>query len=180
MEGLGCGADFMKKESRKRIIFYSVAAVTAAGLTAMILPAASRPSNCGGNSYALNACQNYSLTARMAAEENHSQFETINLSTEDKVYLARLAKSGWIGGADFFIKTNFTCTNGVQEIVIVCEKQFDNVPQPTISNFYQHNPAYAAGYSDGTKGLISPEQFRSLNFIGFIRLSSLDTNEQTR
>jgi hypothetical protein len=89
--------------------------------------------------------------------------------------LSALAKDGWgMSGADFLVRSSFVLGNSSNRgIVIVCERQFGNVPQPTIWNLYHQNPAHAVGYSDGTAGLISPEQFSNLNLASFVSLSNL-------
>jgi hypothetical protein len=61
--------------------------------------------------------------------------------------------------------------------VIVCGKEFDNVPA-SFWTFHRKNPAGAVGYSDGTTGLISPAQFTNLNLNGFVFISSLATNSE--
>ncbi len=78
---------------------------------------------------------------------------------------------------DFLIRTNFlwsAATN--REIVIVCQRRYDNVPTPAPWNLFHNTPAHAVGYSDGTTGLISPEEFDSLFIYGFTSLWSLATN----
>ena len=94
--------------------------------------------------------------------------------TDQRLAIARLGPFPWL------LKTNFVWqnTNSKREIVIVCEKGFDNVPKPTIWNLYRKNRAHAVGYSDGTTGLISPEQFTNLSLIGFVSLSQLATNAE--
>lgn len=82
---------------------------------------------------------------------------------------------------DFSIRTNFVwgSTPG-PKIVIVSGRVYDNVPTPALWNLYWRHPAHAVGYSDGTTGLISPEQFDSLNQFGFASLWSLATNSNFR
>src|SRR5262245_12255001 len=58
-------------------------------------------------------------------------------------------------------------------IVAVCDTDFDNVPQPTLWNAYKRTPAHAVAYADGTRGLISPKQFRKLDLSGFIPAKEL-------
>jgi hypothetical protein len=144
-------------------------------LAAMILPVLKQASNCGGNSYALNVCRTFAVTTEITAMDNQSKFEIGKIGKNEGETLASLAKSSWgMNGADFLVRTNFVLgSSSNREIVIVCQRQFGNVPQPTLRNFYRQNPAHAVGYSDGTTGLISPEQFRNLNLADLASLSNL-------
>jgi hypothetical protein len=76
-------------------------------------------------------------------------------------------------------KTNFVWQSDKEkkEIVIVCGKEFDNVPRSPWT-FFLKNRAHAVGYSDGTTGLISPTEYTNLNFSGFVSASSLATNSE--
>jgi hypothetical protein len=149
----------------------------AAAAVAVILPILTAQTNCGGNSAALSACYHFALAAEIVSEETDSQFD---VSKIDKQVLSELARENWgMTGSDFIVKTNFAFENKTNhEIVILCRKQFENVPQQTIWNFYHKNPAYAAGYSDGTVGLISPTEFTNLNLNGFVSVASLATNSE--
>ena len=182
MEGLGCGVDciaIFKQilfSVRKKIVIWIVVVFLAGLLLAMVLPALTPASNCGGNSYALTTCKLFLLTARTHTGENHLQFEVTQLGQTERSDLAKLAQSHWVSGADFLMKTNFNCKDAKRDLVVICEKPFGNVPQPAIWNFYRRNPAHAVGYSDGSVGLISLAEFKALDLAGFIHLSSLGTN----
>jgi hypothetical protein len=110
----------------------------------------------------------------MAVEDG--KFDVSEFGEAEKSEVAKLAKNHWIGGKDFLVRPNFASTNTSRTVVIVCEKSFDNVPQPTLWNFYRKNPAHAIGYSDGSTGLISPAEFAALDLTGFVSLSNLATN----
>jgi hypothetical protein len=43
------------------------------------------------------------------------------------------------------------------------------VPQPCLWNLFRQNPAHAVGYSDGSAGLISPEEYAALDLSRFIK-----------
>jgi len=149
-------------------------------IAALALPILNTRTNCGGNSYALSACDSFVVAAEITAQGNHSQFEIGKIGKIEGQSLSTLAGNHWgMNGADFFIRTNFISgSNSNREIVVICQRQFGNVPQPTIRNFYRQNPAHAVGYSDGAIGLISPEQFTNLNLNGFVSLSDLATNSK--
>ena len=151
--------------------------LAAAAAAVVILTVLTPQTNCGGNSAALSACHNYALAAQIASAENHSQFDTGKI---DKQALSELARENWgMTRSDFVVKTNSVLRNRAKpEIVILCTKQFENVPQPTIWNFYHKNPAHAVGYSDGKTGLISPTEFTNLNLNGFVSVASRTTNSQ--
>jgi len=121
-------------------------------------------------------CQQYSLLTHLASTDGKVYFRFAELDEIDRTGVARLAKSHWVSGADFFVRTNLAIPSNGRAVVIICEKPFDNVPQPTIWNFYRKNPAHAAGYSDGSKGLISPAEFALLDLAEFVLLSSVPTN----
>jgi hypothetical protein len=152
------------------------------GIALVILAAFALPriiavsTNCGGNTYALNVCRECLAAAELSTADQHAQFDISKLRSIDKTNLANLGRRHRADGADFLIRTNFVWDDPKREIVVVCERLFDNVPQPTIWNLYHRSPAHAVGYSDGTVSLISTQQFTALNLSGFIPLSRLPTN----
>lgn len=143
----------------------------------MVLPGLTLGTNCGQNSYALSACRYYVLSANLAADENNGLFEIGKVDTN---CIPMLFRDIWgVSGKDFLVRTNFLSGSATKhQAVIVCTRQFDNVPQPVIWNLYHKNPAHAVGYSDGTAGLILPVEFSNLNLSGFISVASLATNSE--
>jgi hypothetical protein len=129
-----------------------------------------------GITYAWLTCKCFSTIAVHSAQENHSVFDVSELDPYAKSDLLTLAQS-WHNGADFFIKTHFAIHAPTRELVIVSNWKLDTT-KPSIWNFFSKNPAYAAGYSDGTIGLISPTEFSNLNLDGFVSVVSLITNSQ--
>jgi hypothetical protein len=127
-----------------------------------------------GNKYAMFMCRT-EIRIWKNEETNGVRFDFNKLSDENKWHAIALVDYQ----SDFWIKTDFDWENASnREIVIVCKKEFDNVPEPALWNFFRRNPAHAAGYSDGTADLISPEQFTNLNLSGFVSLQSLATNSE--
>ena len=116
------------------------------------------------------------LKALRNAEPNSSNFDFFKLSDDDK--RDTIIRGG---NSDFWIKTNFTweASESNRQIVLVCGREFDNVPKPGFWNYFWRNPAHAVGYSDGKTGLVSPEQFVKLISAGFVSMSNLATNDQT-
>ena len=142
-------------------------------LAGLFLPATSGKPK--GNRYGLIACRIFLRDAKNLTAKN-ADLDFGKLSEKDKYKLTH-----WARDFDFLAKTNFVWgTNANKEVVIVCSRSFDNVPQPSLFNFYRRNRAHAVGYSDGTTALISPQQFTNLNLNGFISLSSLATNSGLR
>jgi hypothetical protein len=142
-------------------------------LFAIIAPHLASTGKLQGNERALKDCE-LEMEIWKSAETNNSSFDFSKLSYEDT---RRVLMIGW--QLDAQAKTNFLWqTNKTKrEIVIVCGKEFDNVPA-SFWTFYLNYPAHAVGYSDGSAGLISPEQFTNLNLTGFVSLSNLATNSE--
>ena len=126
-----------------------------------------------GNKFAMFVCGR-DIDIWQSVKSNRDNFDFYKLANEDK---RRVIVMGY--KPIFLIKTNFVWGSiSNREIVIVCKSEFDNVPEPAFWNFYHRNPAHAVGYSDGTTGLISPEQFTNLNLSGFVSLQDLATNSE--
>lgn len=76
---------------------------------------------------------------------------------------------------NFWVKINLTLHASNREPVIVCKQQF-YFRRPANSFGCKYGwlkPAFAVGYSDETTGLVSQEDFNSLDLSGFVPLSSL-------
>ncbi|HEY1490460.1 MAG TPA: hypothetical protein VGF90_05415 [Verrucomicrobiae bacterium] len=124
-----------------------------------------------GNGAMLAMC-GWELSAWKGYQANRPCFDFHQLSADQK---RRVIIYGL--NYDLMIRTNFlwsTATN--REIVILSQRQFDNVPTPAPWNLFRRNPAHVVGYSEGTTGLISPAEFDSLFIYGFASLWSLATN----
>jgi hypothetical protein len=117
----------------------------------------------------------WEMTAWKAYEANRPGFNFHKLSDDEKRRVIMYGLNG-----DFLIRTNFVwgeATN--REMVILCTRLFDNVPTPAPWNLFHRNPAHAAGYSDGTTGLVSPEAYNNLVLDDFSSLWSLATNSNS-
>jgi hypothetical protein len=127
-----------------------------------------------GNRLAILECRNYLFVASRV-KTNSPSFSFSDFPDDEKYNYEIRLKAYY----DFLAKTNFVWGNSSnREIVIVSQKQFDNVHKPGFWNAFRPNPAYAVGYSDGTAGIISPEDFTNLNLNGFVLLSNLATNSE--
>jgi hypothetical protein len=159
------------RELFKIVAVFFIAAVV---FYRFVLPALVPTQNLTGNQSALAMCE-WEMTAWRSYEANRPTFDFYRLSDDQK---RRIIMFGL--NQDFLIKTNFVWGNAAnREIVIVCEREFDNVPTPAPWNLFHRNPAHAVGYSDGTRGLISPEQFDNLFLYGLVPLWSLATNSDS-
>jgi hypothetical protein len=124
-----------------------------------------------GNRMTLIECHEY-LNTVSSTKSNSTNFDFSKLTDDDKGRAIGMARI-----FDFWIKTNFVWRTGSnREIIIVCPEQFDNIPKPGFWNAFWRNPAHAVGYSDGSAGLISPEQFTNLNLSGFVSATNLAAN----
>ncbi len=86
----------------------------------------------------------------------------------------------WSFALHILLKTNFVwATDTNRQIITVCEREYDNVPKPTLWNFHHKNPAHAVGYSDGTTGLISPMEYTNLN-LSMFSTAIQDTNSELK
>ena len=148
-------------------------------LTFSFLPMLARTSNCGGNSAALSRCGSYSLTVAWKMEESSGDFKTGDLTDEERKEVLRLADNHWNPGSHLLLKRIVREKGDPKQIVVVCDKAYNNVPQPTVWNLYSKNPAHAVGYADRTTGLITPKQFRELDFKEFMDAHELVVSPST-
>jgi hypothetical protein len=172
VEGLGCGVDDVMK-SLKKILFIIGTAVLIAALFLLYYLAreASKFGSAVGNRKAILQCADY-LADAGKMKTNGAVFQSSKISEQELNRIINFA-----GNLDLLVKTNFVWgTISNREIVVVCPKEFDNVPRPQLLNLYHKNPAHVVGYSDGMVGLISPSEFTNLNLNGFVSEASLVTN----
>ena len=145
-------------------------------ICAALLPGLAPPSNCGGNSHALTACKQILIYDRLARNTNGIGFDLAQFDAVDQTNLFLTVASRWTSDAGYWLRTNGFSNTAARQIVVVCDRAYDNVPQPAVWNLYRGNPAHAVGYSDGTTGLITPAEFSGLDRRGFMSLTALATN----
>jgi hypothetical protein len=162
-----------KSQWQFRPVFIALLAVTLGAF--LILPNLASTGRLYGNKLMRLECYHQVKSLRNM-ETNSPNFNFFILSDDNK---RDTILRGW--NLDLWIKTNFVWTVGEsnREIVVVCGREFDNVSKPGFWNHFWRNPAHAVGYSDGTTGLISPEQFTNLISTGFVSMSNLATNAET-
>jgi hypothetical protein len=132
----------------------------------LILPV--RSSNCGGNTAASYNCWTIARACREVLDERGDGVVTLGVVREKLE--EELSFSPHLDGADFLVLNPRRPIGGQERtLVIVCSQPYDNDPPPTIWNLYARNMGHAAGYSDGTIALISPEEYASLDLSQFIK-----------
>lgn len=156
------------------LIMLIVAVVAAGTIWAMF----TQTTNCGGNGAALPACATSVMEIKRAPVDTGKNYYDINkLPLDQRIGLVRCANNHWITGAKIFLRTNVALNSEKKQILAVCDTPYGNIPQPTIWNGYRKNLAHAVGYSDGTTGLIKPEEFKKLNLAEFVDAALLPTND---
>lgn len=155
-----------------RFIVMLVIAFAIAFLVILILPRLASTGRLYGNELMRVKCYQQ-LKALKRVGINIPSFDFSKLSDDNKREIIIRGSN-----SDFWIKTNFTweVSESKRQIVVVCGKEFDNVPKPGFWNYFWRNPAHAVGYSDEKIGLISAEQFTNLVSSGFVSMSNLGTN----
>lgn len=146
-------------------------------LGAILLPAFTPASNCGGNSAAIDACRTIFTVTGWATNTNGSGLDLTQLDAVDRTNLLSAATTHWTPGAGYWLRTNGREPGAAKCIAVVCDATYSNVPQPTMWNFYRKTPAHAVAYSDGTFGLISPSEFQALHRNGFVSVTFMATND---
>ena len=153
-----------------RILFIACASV-ASGIGALSF--CSYTTNCGGNSAALAQVAELALAARLGASQapNHT-FRFADFNPGEREELTSLARSGWLRHARFFVYAGPVTEQmaGTHRLIAVCDTPYRNVPEHWL---WQAPPTHAAGYGDGTKGLISPAEFAALDRSAFRPLDEL-------
>ena len=143
---------------------------------AAFLPLLATSSNCGGNSAALSSCRQILIFNEWARSTNNGTFDLERLEPVHQTNLLIAAANHWTPDAGYWLRTNGISKAAARQIVVVCDRAYDNVPQPRVWNLYHRNPTHAVGYSDGTIGLITPVEFNDLDRRGFLSLTALATN----
>jgi hypothetical protein len=179
VERLGRGVDgvndFMNKSQwqiRPKFVAMLIIAFGIPLLAAMILPMFSGSHKLRGNGRNFLLCR-HQMDMWKREMTNDLVFDFSKLSFENKQETISVEKD-----FDGRFKTNFAwqSDHSKRQIIIVCGQEFDNVHKPGFWNSIFRNPAHAVGYSDGTVGLISPEEYTNFYFSGFVSASSLATN----
>ena len=148
-----------------------VAVLVAVG--AAILPVFTQNSNCGGNSAALAEVRCIALAAVVYASDapDHTFRFTIPTAWQ-RGELAHYGRTHWCRDARFLVSISpiFEQERQQHRIITVCDKPYTNVPR---QRFGSAPPTHAAGFSDGSCGLISKAEFAALDRTMFIPIDEL-------
>ena len=150
----------------QRVTLWSGCALCSLLLVGMMVPSLARPTNCGGNTFALHNCRQIALLVLAEMDDDRTQQATWSAAARQE--LGRRAKNHWTGGAMYLVRTQLATNLPPTAIVAFCNEPFGNVPQPMWWNFYRRNPTHAVALMDGTAGLISPGDFARLDLADFI------------
>ena len=142
-----------------------------------MLPMWSTSSNCGGNSAALAAVNSYvTMTVAETMDTPNQPFSVTAAIPEQRRQISNLPGADWVRRAHFLVSTVpfVPRSSEPRRVVIVCDTPYTNVPQ---RRFFESPPTHAAGFSDGTVGLISPKEFAALDPSAFIAIDKLFPKE---
>lgn len=86
-------------------------------------------------------------------------------------HILPLAGANWLPQAHFLVSyAPLVAGSAERRVIIVCDTPYTNVPQ---HRFFSAPPTHAAGFSDGTTGLITPTEFSALDRKSFVALDEL-------
>jgi hypothetical protein len=105
----------------------------------------------------------YALLASVGATDSPDHTFRVGTATaEQRKELAELTHYFWIPSARFLVSTASMSERESQprRVIVVCDTPYSNVPRRWIGSA---PPAHAAGFSDGSAGLISPAEFAALD-----------------
>jgi len=150
----------------------------ALGVALLAIDGVGRPTNCGGNSAALGACSYLARSVQFVRDERLSteplSLASVRIALGDADLNVRVTTS-WIASATFLVRNPelpLPTPPSEPVIIAVCSRSYSNVPEPTIWNLYSTRPSHAVGYSDGSWGLITPEEYAALDLASFVALEA--------
>lgn len=135
-------------------------------------------SNCGGNSSALHRLHTLKMFAAMTSfERPEGVFSFSELSESELDQLKGFVSSGWNKEAKFYVvsgRMNFQAPVDERRIIAVCDTAYRNVPEHRMGMWrWPAPPTHAVAFSDGTTGLISPEEYAEINRADMIDVASI-------
>jgi hypothetical protein len=159
--------------SRKTLLLVGI--LLAVG--AAVFPTLSYSTNCGGNSAALGQVCSITLVARTATFDapDHS-FRFTSVDSKQREHLSLLSRTHWLRGARFLVSTTPVSEHETQprRVIAVCDTPYRNVPRRWIASA---PPTHAAGFADGSHGLVSTAEFAALDRSTFTPLDELYPQE---
>ena len=140
---------------------------------AVLLPLLARPTNCGGNSAALTACEDIALSLQIiSSDHGDKSFSVSDLGPAEREYFRRVAGLSWLPDSKILVAPGPIVLRAQQPkmIIAVCDRPFDNVPR----RLFGKAPAtHAVAYSDGSTGLITVGEFRRSDFSRFVDVRTI-------
>ena len=146
-----------------------IGAMAALAAVVAAVAIANQGSNCGGNSAALADVNLFFHVVRSAqiGQLGH-RFDLAAPTPDERDELRLIADDGWLGGAGFLVAPLPEIRlSGPRRLLIVCDRPFRNVPRRL---FGLAPPTHAAGFSDGSIGLITVAEFEGLDRSAFVPL----------
>lgn len=147
---------------------------------ALFIAFATQATNCGGNSAALTACQNYIGVLEVWDRDHPNEaFRYRDAGRELQEEVTHLAGADWIRSARLLAKVENVRMDphGVKEVVIACDRAYDNVPE---RRFWWSPMMHAVDYSTGEVGLISPSEFEQLDLTDCVDLQTMNLDGEAR
>lgn len=134
--------------------------------------------NCGGNSSALQKLHGLKSFAAMTSfERSDGKFSFSELTETELDQLKAVVGSSWNSEAKFYVasgRIGFQEPMGERRIIAVCDTAYSNIPEHRMGMWRWFAPStHAAAFSDGTTGLISPEEYAAINQAGMIDVASI-------
>jgi hypothetical protein len=107
-----------------------------------------------------------------AVTSSDDSFSFADASDEQREQLAMLLRSHWLDSARFLVALQAIQADGGGHcrVIVACDTPYRNVPRPW---FGLAPPTHAVAYSDGTSGLISPDEFAALDLSKFVPMDEL-------
>jgi hypothetical protein len=159
------------KRNGKLATTLAVCIVIVVGTGALIVPAL-QGSNCGRNSAALTACRHVAICIQQIDEERkNGPFAIEELSESERGRFTDISGLDWLRNAKVLVACEIhLATQRSKEIIAVCNRPYDNVPQ----RIFGKSPlTHAVAYADGSTGLISIEEFRRLDLSKFVDVTTI-------
>ena len=156
-------------------------AVLLAVSAGFFLPVFSTPTNCGGNSAALSEVHGIALAALLnACDSPDHSFRFTTPTAWQREQLTHYGHTHWCPRARFLVSTAPIYELPLplppeherpqRRVITVCDTPYNNVPR---KRFGSAPPTHAAGYSDGSYGLISLAEFAALDRTTFVPIDEL-------
>ena len=159
----------MDMSSKTRLLIGGLLAVIAA----VIFVPTTQITNCGGNSAALAQVHEIASLAYVGTlEASDHSFRFTEANSEQREQLTSYARNHWIRSARFLVSASpvFEHKGQFRRVIVVCDTPYRNVPRQSTGSAPQ---THAAGFSDGSYGLISTSEFDVLDRSTFKPLDEL-------